>query len=90
MRIEVRLFAVTRQLAGCPSVALDVPDPATVGDLRRALASACPELAGLVPHVLIAVASEFARDEAAIPPGVEVAVIPPVSGGAPDREDHPR
>lgn len=89
MRVEVRLFAITRQLAGCPSLTLDLPEGASVGDLRRELASSRPELAALAPHVMIAVASEFVRDDAPIPPGAEIALIPPVSGGAPDSVTHP-
>jgi molybdopterin converting factor subunit 1 len=87
VRVEVRLFAVTRQLAGRATVVLEVPEGASVRDLRRLLASDCPELAALMPHVMIAVGTEFARDDAPIPPGAEVAVIPPVSGGAAIPED---
>jgi molybdopterin converting factor subunit 1 len=82
VRVEVRLFAVARQRAGQPAVTLEVPEPATVAALKRALAEACPALAALVPSLLIAVDSEYAADDAPIPPGAEVAAIPPVSGGS--------
>ena len=82
MRAEVRLFAVARQRAGQPMLALEVSEPATVALLKRALAEACPALAPLVPSLLIAVDSEYAAADAPIPPGAEVAAIPPVSGGA--------
>ena len=82
MKVSVRLFAVARQRAGRPEVTLELPDPVTVGALRRALAADFPELAPLVPNLMIAVAAEYATDEATIPPGAEVAAIPPVSGGS--------
>jgi molybdopterin converting factor subunit 1 len=81
VRVEVRLFAVARQRVGLPAVALEVPEPATVAALKRALAEAYPALAPLVPNLLIAVNSEYAAADAAIPPGAEVAAFPPVSGG---------
>ena len=84
MRVTVRLFAVARQRAGCPEVMLDLPEPATVAALKRALAAECPALAPLVPALMFAVAADYAADDTAIPPGAEVAAIPPVSGGADD------
>mgnify|MGYP005821343409 CR=1 FL=1 len=87
MRVEIRLFAVARQLAGRAAVAVDLPEGATIGDLRRALAAGYPELAGIVPRVMLAVGSEFATDDVPIPPGAEVAIIPPVSGGSAGLED---
>lgn len=83
MRVAVSLFAVARQRAGRPLVLVDLPDPATVADLREALAEAVPSLAEILPHARIALGEEFAVDTTPIPPGVEAAVIPPVSGGAP-------
>lgn len=82
MRVEVRLFAVARQRAGQPSIAVDLPDGATVADLKRALAAGHPELAPLVPSLMIALDADYAPDDRPISPGAEVAAIPPVSGGA--------
>lgn len=82
MHVNVRLFALARQRAGRSEVTINLPEPATVADLRLALASAFPELAPIVPKAMIAVAAAYADDSEAIPPGSEVAVIPPVSGGA--------
>ena len=82
MRIEVRLFAVARQRAGRPTMALELPEPATVALLKRALAEVGPALAPLVPSLRIAVNSEYAADDGVILPGAEVAAIPPVSGGS--------
>lgn len=84
MRVSVRLFALARQRAGRAEVVLDVPDPATVAALKMAMAVAYPDLAPLIPQLMIAIDAEYAVDEASpIPPGAEVAAIPPVSGGRP-------
>ncbi len=81
MRLEVRLFALARQRAGGPTLTVDLPEPACVADLRAALASACPDLAPMLPNLMIAVDAEYAADDRPIRPGAEVAAIPPVSGG---------
>lgn len=81
MKLSVKLFAIARQRAGRDSVELELPDRATVSQLRAALAEHCPPLAELIPHVRFAVNSEYAVDAATIPPSAEVALIPPVSGG---------
>lgn len=91
VRINLKLFAVARQRAGSDSVSVLLPDPARVSDLRGALAEQVPSLAGLSTSLLIAIDSEYARDDTLIPPGSEVAAIPPVSGGSPvNREDPER
>ncbi len=79
--VEIQLFAVARQLAQQPRLALEIPPGTTVGGLKRVLADFCPDLAPLLPHLMIAVNSQYARDDLPIPIGAEVAVIPPVSGG---------
>src|SRR4051794_13187133 len=81
VQVHVRLFALAKQCAGRSEVALELPDRATVGDLKRCLAVACPALGPLVPNLMIAVNAEYALDDQEIAPGLEVAVIPPVSGG---------
>jgi molybdopterin converting factor small subunit len=88
VRMSVRLFALARQRAGRAEVALDVPDPVTIAAVKAALADACPELAPLIPQLLIAINADYAGDDQSlIPPGAEVAAIPPVSGGRPSSVD---
>jgi molybdopterin converting factor subunit 1 len=82
MRVVVRLFAVARERAGAASVVLDVGDPVTVGSLKRALREQVPELAPMLASFMVAVDSEYADEARVIQEGEEVAVIPPVSGGA--------
>jgi molybdopterin synthase catalytic subunit len=80
MAVEVLYFAGARDAAGVARET--VAAPASVGDLRRALAAARPALAPILPRCRIAVDREFVDDAAPVPDGAEVAVVPPVSGGA--------
>jgi molybdopterin synthase catalytic subunit len=82
MAVQVLYFAAARDAA---KVARDViePPPATVGALRVLLAELRPGLAAVLPRCRLAVGQAFASDETPLPDGAEVAVIPPVAGGAP-------
>jgi molybdopterin synthase catalytic subunit len=81
MAILVLYFAGARDAAGTARETLDRP-PATVGELRRALAAARPALARVLPRCRIAVDQDFAEDDAPLRDGAEVAIVPPVAGGA--------
>ena len=81
MKVTVRLFALARQLVGSPQVDVFLPEGATVRDLKRALVEAHPALTSLLPTMMFSVNTEYAADVLPIPPGAEVAAIPPVSGG---------
>jgi len=83
MTVSVRLFAILRERAGRDSVEIELPDGATVGDAFERLAET-PGLADLVARMPLrmAVNREYAAEGAPIAPGDELAVIPPISGGA--------
>lgn len=81
MIIRVRLFAAARQAAGRESVELEMPEGATIAQLRRHLGLEIPQLSGLLRQVTFALDAQYAEDTAIIPPGADVACIPPVSGG---------
>jgi molybdopterin converting factor small subunit len=84
MRARVQLFAIARQRAGRPFVEVELPDGASVAELKRAIHEAVPELAAVLPMARFSVNAEYADDATPIPPGAELALIPPVSGGAED------
>jgi len=81
VKVLVRLFAAARQLAGAETLELQIPAGAAVSDLRRRLAEEYPQLVPILPHVAFALNSQYAEDKSKIPPGAEIACIPPVSGG---------
>ncbi|QDV38127.1 MoaD/ThiS family protein [Tautonia plasticadhaerens] len=82
MLVKIRLFAVARQRLGSPEVGVELPEPATVATLRTAVAEQHPALAALMPGMMVAVEGEYAAEDREIRAGQEVALIPPVSGGA--------
>ena len=77
MQITVRLFAGLRELAGTGRQELDLADGSSVADVWQALGLGA-EPAGL----LYAVNRAYAERETELSEGDEVALIPPVSGGA--------
>jgi molybdopterin converting factor subunit 1 len=83
MVVHVRLFAVLRERAGTDSLDLELRDGATVADAMRALAELEPlgELLERMP-VHMAVNRDYAADGTVLAPDDELALIPPVSGGA--------
>jgi MoaE-MoaD fusion protein len=85
VRVRVRLFAIQRELAGAREVALDLPDGATVEDAWRALVAIHPGLAPGRPSVRFARNGAYADASTPLTDGDEVAMIPPVSGGADER-----
>jgi len=81
MLVSVQLFAAARDRVGRSSIQVELREAATVGDLRSRLREDYRDLSDIVPRAMVAVDTEYARDEQQIRPGSEVALIPPVSGG---------
>jgi molybdopterin converting factor subunit 1 len=81
MKVNVKMFALAAELAGGDSLDVELDEPATIGELRQAIAKTCPPLAAIVGHVMFAVDAEYATDAAQIGPNAQIACIPPVSGG---------
>jgi molybdopterin converting factor subunit 1 len=81
MRIRVRFFARARDLAGTDAASVELPEGATVADLRGRLANVFPSLGSLLQRSALAVHEEFAADSTVLLPDTDVALLPPVSGG---------
>jgi MoaE-MoaD fusion protein len=79
--ITVLYFAAAREAAGRQREQLEF-DARTVADLRRLLSERHPALEPVLSRCRFAVQSELVEDDAPLPEGAEVAVVPPVSGGA--------
>ena len=82
VRVRVRLFAVQRELAGTREVPLELPAGATIEDAWRALVERHPALAPGRAFVRFALNASYADPSATLGDGDELAIIPPVSGGA--------
>src|SRR5207245_9927411 len=81
MNVRVVLFAKPRELVGRPNVELALPPGATAADAWRQLSDEF-HLGPLPRCVRCAVNAEYAQWEDRLTDGDELAVIPPVSGGA--------
>jgi molybdopterin converting factor subunit 1 len=84
VRIHVRLFAMQREIAGTRQLDLDLRDGATIEDAWRALVERFPRLAPGRASVRFAHNGGYAPSGTVLADGDEVAMIPPVSGGAAD------
>jgi molybdopterin converting factor subunit 1 len=82
MQITVRLFAALHDVAGVRELTLEVPEGAAVRDLARELWQRYPGLRAHAPTTAYAVNAEYVPDGHPLHDGDEVALIPPVSGGA--------
>ena len=77
MRVRVRLFAALRDRAGADEIELELPEGAVVADALERVRSLTGDL-----QAVMAVNREYARAQTTLHPDDELALIPPVSGGA--------
>ncbi len=82
MRIQVLYFAAARERAGVSREELELPEGISVQAAAELIANRHVGLRDLLPHLRIAVNQQFGRAEDLIPAGAELALIPPVAGGA--------
>ncbi len=82
MKTQVRLFAILREKVGASELTLDLPEHSTVADLMREMVCQYPTLLEGVSHTMVAVNTEYVQESQLLHDGDEVALIPPVSGGA--------
>jgi molybdopterin synthase catalytic subunit len=81
VRVSVRLFAGLRERAGTDRLEVELPDGARVADVLAAMAST--PVGALRPReCVVAVNREYASPDETVHAGDEVALVPPVSGGA--------
>ncbi|MGH2842665.1 MAG: molybdenum cofactor biosynthesis protein [Solirubrobacteraceae bacterium] len=77
MRVEIRLFAGLRQRAGTDRLTVELKDGARVSDALAQLRWLTADT-----RVLLAVNREYAPEDRVLAADDELALIPPVSGGA--------
>jgi MoaE-MoaD fusion protein len=82
VEITVRLFAALREHAGTRQLTLDLQEGATVADAIGALRAGA--LAGLPEQACFVTAldREYVEEDEPLSAGAELALVPPVSGGA--------
>jgi MoaE-MoaD fusion protein len=87
VRVRVLLFGAAREAAGREELPLEVAAPASVRSVFQQLLAEVPALARFGRSLLVAVNEEYAPPTREVREGDEVAVFPPVSGGAQPPDD---
>lgn len=80
--ITVLFFANLRELTGLKQASLDLPEKTNVAQFKDIVAQNFPEISASLGTTLVSINKEFGFDEDVIPDGANVALFPPVSGGA--------
>jgi MoaE-MoaD fusion protein len=80
--VTVLYFASARERAGVARETFEFPPGEKVQALLEQIALRHPPLRALFRHLRVAVNQEFKAPDDAVPEGAEVALIPPVAGGA--------
>ena len=79
--IKVLLFGAAADRAGTREIELPVEEGVTLAEIWPLLAEMHPDLAPMRDTLAFAINGEYARKDASVSPGDEIAVLPPVSGG---------
>ena len=82
MKATVRLFARLGDIAGTRETEVEVGEGLRAIDVYRVLCERYPEMSGLNGSLMYAVNAEYVDGETPLSEGDELALIPPVSGGA--------
>ena len=82
MQIRVLFFGMLKDLAGKASDSVSLPEGATVGDLLAHYQERIPRLTDLLPSIALSVNQQYAGPEVTLAANDEIALLPPVSGGA--------
>jgi MoaE-MoaD fusion protein len=84
MQVRVLFFGVLKDMIGKPVDLIDLPDGASVRDLLALYESQNPRLKESLPSLALAVNQQYAGADTKLKPNDEIALLPPVSGGAPE------
>ena len=84
MRVRVLFFGLLKDAAGKPSEVIEVASNASLRDLLAVCEAKIPKLKEMMPSLAVAVNQEYAGPDVKLQENDEVALLPPVSGGAPE------
>lgn len=82
MKIRLLAFASAGDALGATEIDLEMPEGSRVSDLRNRLDREHPGISPLWPRLAVAVDGRIVSSEEPLRDGVEVALLPPVSGGS--------
>ena len=81
MKLRVQFYAQLRDLAGVPSLDVDLADGAAVSDLLEKVYEEIPVLRAQDKNILVGAGLEFVDRKFKLKSGDEISVMPPVQGG---------
>jgi molybdopterin synthase catalytic subunit len=81
MRLKLKAFGALAEVLGWRENAVEVEDHTTVEEFRAYMMKAYPGAAPVLSHSVVAVGQRYAKPDAELSDGAEVALLPPVSGG---------
>ncbi len=81
MNITIRLFLISKDIAGLSEKAITVPDSANLADALEYLYVELPSLKDLHPSNMYAVGHDYASADTLLREGDVISIIPPVQGG---------
>jgi molybdopterin converting factor small subunit len=81
MKIHVVAFATASDILGRSPCEIELPEGAGLSQLQARLFAQHPTLEALWPRLAVAVDGSLAKGDPELRDGVEVALLPPVSGG---------
>lgn len=82
MKIRLLAFATAADALGTGETELEVPDGSRISDLRAQLDRDHPGMVPLWPRLAVALDGRIVPPDTPLEDGAEVALLPPVSGGA--------
>lgn len=85
MRVHVLFFGMLKELAGRASETIDVAEGASVADVLRQYELQIPRLKEALSSLALAVNQQYAGPDTKLKADDQVALLPPVSGGVPER-----
>ncbi len=87
MQVRVLFFGMLKDLAGKSSDVVELPEGSSVQDVLTRCAERIPRLKESLPSLAFAVNQQYAGAETRLHSDDEIALLPPVSGGAPEAMD---
>jgi MoaE-MoaD fusion protein len=82
MRVQVLFFGILKEIVGKALEAIELPDGASVRDVLARYEAQFPKLKESLPSLAVAVNQQYAGPDTKLRPDDEVALLPPVGGGA--------
>ena len=80
--ITILFFANLKDITGEQKIMIEIPPEITIADLKEQLIQDYPGLSRYMSAIIVSINHEFAENDEIIPNEAEIAIFPPVSGGA--------